>query len=145
MPNLRSAVLLGFVPDIGVVQRLAGILPQGVAEDWLFDPRNISGEEAHRYGLVSRLSADNASLQTDARNLAESIAAKSPMAIRGVKETLRFTRKYGIEASLEYTAAWQSGVFPGEDLAESMAARTERRVPSYQGLANSFPVFDEKH
>lgn len=133
-------VNLGFVPDLGTVQRLAGAVSPAVACDWLMSGRALSGEEALANGFVSRCAADADELQVMARDLASEIAGQSPVAIRGVKDTLRFTREHGLRAGLQYVAAWQSGVFPGEDLSEAMRARRERLAPRYPGLATAARV-----
>ncbi len=126
---------LGFVPDLGTVQRLSQQLPAALVNDWLMSCRSLSGEEALASGFVSRLSEEPDSLRRAARELAASIAARSPIALRGVKQSLRFTREHGLRASLQYTAAWQSGVFPGADLPEALAARAQGRAPRFDDLA----------
>jgi enoyl-CoA hydratase/carnithine racemase len=57
-----------------------------VASELVFTGRVISGEEALRLGLVTRLSADPLS---SARELADEITDRSPDAVRGAKRLLR--------------------------------------------------------
>jgi enoyl-CoA hydratase len=132
---------LGFVPDLGTVQRLSAMLPYGVVADWLLDCRSMSGVDAHRIGFVSRISATPDELNVTAIALAERIAARSPVAIRGAKELMKFTLKHGVEASLRYTAAWQSGAFPGDDIDECFAAQRGKRAPVHSGMPDDRNLF----
>ncbi|MGJ8661902.1 MAG: enoyl-CoA hydratase-related protein [Bacteroidota bacterium] len=127
---------LGFVPDLGTVQRLTATLPYGVVADWLMDCRTISGDEANNMGFVSRVSADRTELKLLAITLAERIANRSPVAVIGAKELMKFTKEHGVKASLRYTAAWQSGVFPGKDLETCIRARQEKIHPELEGMAD---------
>lgn len=131
---------LGFVPDLGTVQRLSTLVTPAVANDWLMTGRPVSGEEARSIGFVSRCEAGPAALAQAAQAIASQIAEKSPVAVRGLKENLRFTREHGVRAGLQYVAAWQSGVFPGSDLAEAMQARQKHVSPRFSGLATAAPV-----
>lgn len=132
---------LGFVPDMGTVQRLTATLPYGVVADWLLDCRTLSGEEAKRIGFVSRTCANAAELETMAIDLAERIGQRSPVATMGAKEIMKFTRDHGISASLRYNAAWQAGVFPGDDIDKCIAARQNKALPTHEGMADDLALF----
>ena len=131
---------LGFVPDLGTVQRLSGLVTPAVANDWLMTGRPLSGSDALQVGFVSRCEPDATCLAQAAQALASEVAEKSPIAIRGLKDSFRFTREHGVRAGLQYVAAWQSGVFPGTDLDEAMRAREKRTSPRFSGLATAAPV-----
>ena len=73
---------LGIVADIGTIQRLPSIVGEGVARELTYTARSIDGAEAHRIGLVNHVFADKAALIQAAMELAQTIAAKSPLAIR---------------------------------------------------------------
>jgi enoyl-CoA hydratase len=137
---------LGFVPDLGTVQRLSSMLPYGVVADWLMDCRSMSGTEAQRVGFVSRIATTPDELNDMAIALAKRIAARSPIATRGAKELMKFTLKHGVDASLRYTAAWQSGAFPGEDINECFTAQRDRRAPVHSAMPddrNLYGVCDD--
>lgn len=124
---------LGFVPDLGTVQRLSANLPQSVVADWLLDCRALSAEDVYRIGFASRI----VSGVEESIALAERIAKRSPLATMGAKEMMKFTRENGVTASLRYIAAWQSGVFPGEDFDECMQARRSGSTPEHADMLNS--------
>ncbi len=132
---------LGFVPDLGTVQRLAVMLPYGVVADWLMDCRSLSGDEAKDIGFVSRVAENAEELSEMAIGLAERIAKRSPVAVRGAKELIKFTQKHGVEASLRYTAAWQSGAFPGDDINECFAAKAKKATPTHAPMADDRNLF----
>ncbi len=132
---------LGFVPDMGTVQRLTATLPYSVVADWLLDCRTLSGEEAKRIGFVSRTCANAAELESMAISLAERIGRRSPVATMGAKEIMKFTRDHGISASLRYNAAWQSAVFPGNDVDQCMLARQSKTSPIHEGMADDLPLY----
>ncbi len=132
---------LGFVPDLGTVQRLSAYLPPAWIADWLFTARVIDGSEALRIGYVSRVAESAEQLQTLGWQVARQIAANSPLALRGLKDTMSFARAHGVEAGLRYVAAWQGGYFPGADFDEAMQARSAKRAPRFEPLPNDQFVF----
>lgn len=132
---------LGFVPDLGTVQRLSKSLAPALVADWLMTGRTVDGAAALQMGYVSRLAASADELNELGMSVALQIASKSPVAMRGIKDTARFAQEHGVAASLRYVAAWQSGVFPGRDLGESISARCEKREPRFAPLANDLPMF----
>jgi enoyl-CoA hydratase len=127
---------LGFVPDLGTVQRLTSTLPYGVVADWLMDCRSLTGSEANNVGFASRIAQSPEELVELGTSLAERIARRSPVAVRGAKETMKFTKVYGVEASLRYTAAWQSGAFPGDDINECFDAKREKRASNHSMMVD---------
>jgi enoyl-CoA hydratase len=77
---------------------------------------------------------DHDSLVAGVLELAGEIAAKSPLAIWGTKEALRFTRDHSVDESLNFIATWQTGMFQPADLAEGIVARRDKRAPVYDDL-----------
>ena len=63
--------------------------------------------------------------------IAQSIAAKSPLAIRGTKEMLNYGRDHSVSDGLNYIATWNAAMLMSADLEESMAAMRERRPPRF--------------
>lgn len=133
-------VELGFTPDLGTVQRLSATLPPAVVMDWLLTCRQLGAADALRWGFVSRVADTPEALVDMAKDVCAQLVAKSPVALRGVKELGQFTRAHGVQASLRYTAAWQSGVFPGADLGAALQARRDRRAPVFAPLLASAPL-----
>jgi enoyl-CoA hydratase len=70
---------------------------------------------------------------TGARELADAIAANSPLVTQGVKRILQANDGRTIEQALDYMAQWNSSFLMSNDLAEAMTAFIERRDPDYTG------------
>jgi enoyl-CoA hydratase/carnithine racemase len=73
----------GLVPDMTASQTLLRLVRPDVAKELMFTGRVIGGEEAARIGLATRVCADPLE---EAKELARTIAAQSPDAIRAGKE-----------------------------------------------------------
>jgi len=71
--------------------------------------------------------------------IAEKIAANSPLAVTGCKEMLNFSRDHSVEDSLKYMATWQAGMFRPADMMKTFQARGQKQTPVYEDL---FPVTD---
>jgi enoyl-CoA hydratase len=63
--------------------------------------------------------------------IARTIAAKSPLAIRGSKEMLNYGRDHSVADGLNYVATWNAAMLMSADLEEAMAAMRERRPPRF--------------
>jgi enoyl-CoA hydratase/carnithine racemase len=75
----------GLVPDMTGTAMLPRLVGLDVAKELAFTGRMVSGEEAVRIGLATRVSATPLD---DALALASEIAGRSPQAIRGIKRLL---------------------------------------------------------
>ncbi len=65
------------------------------------------------------------------RQIARSIAAKSPLAIRGTKEVLNYSRDHSIADGLNFVATWNAATLLSGDLKECMQAQMEKRAPQF--------------
>ena len=68
-----------------------------------------------------------------ARDLAERIAANSPLAVQGTKRVLEYCEGKSVEDGLKYVATWNAAFLNTDDLREAMAAFIEKRKPNYTG------------
>lgn len=118
---------IGMVADVGTLQRLPRLLGEGMARELAYTGRKLEAEEARQLGLANRIFGSIAELNAGVRNIAESIAKKSPLAIRGSKEILNYSRDHSIADGLMYVATWNSAALLSVDLAESMQAQKENR------------------
>src|SRR5688500_9627971 len=66
--------------DLGTLQRLGYLVPNGMLRELTYTGRRMGAEEAARYGLVNRVAADRDATIAAGLDLARSIAAKSPLA-----------------------------------------------------------------
>jgi len=122
---------VGMTADVGTLQRLPRLVPDGVARELAYTGRNVDAAEAERIGLVNRVFASHDELAAGVMQLAQAIAAKSPLAIRGTKEMLNYGRDHSVADGLNYIATWNAAMLMSADLNEAMAAAKERRPPKY--------------
>jgi enoyl-CoA hydratase/carnithine racemase len=93
-PDARLSVMevrWGLIPDMGITRSLPRLVGIDVAKELTFTARVVSGEEADRLGIVTRVAANPLA---EAHALAADIASRSPDAIRAAKRL--------------YDDAWQS-------------------------------------
>jgi enoyl-CoA hydratase len=67
----------------------------------------------------------------EVRKIAQTIAAKSPLAIRGTKEVLNYSRDHSVSDGLNHVAGWNAAVLLSGDLQECITAQQEKRAPRF--------------
>ena len=82
---------IGMTADVGTLQRLPKIIPDGVVRELAYTGRNMDAEEAREVGFVNRVFEDRDTMLREVTALARSIAKKSPLAMRGSKEMLLYS------------------------------------------------------
>ena len=126
---------IGMMADLGVLQRLVKIVPQGVAREMAYTGERIGAERALRIGLVNAVLADAQAAFDHAMTLARSIAAKSPMAIAGSKLALNHARDHGTAASLQQMTLLQSAIFDTDEMAIAIQAWKDKQVATFEPLS----------
>lgn len=122
---------VGMVADVGTLQRLPRLVPDGIARELALTGRNLDAGEAREVGLINRVFETHEALLEGARKVARSIAGKSPLAIRGTKEMLNYGRDHSVADGLNYVATWNAAMMMSADLSESMNALREKRLPKF--------------
>ena len=128
-------VKLGMVADSGGVLRLPRRLPRAIALEMLLTGRRMGALEAARWGLVNRVVAPDALLET-AQALAQEIVLAAPLALAAVKELVNATEGQTIEAA--YTTLRKAdlphyrAMLRSDDAAEGPRAFSEKRPPRWQ-------------
>ena len=125
---------IGMTADVGTLQRLPKLIPEGVARELAYTGDRMPAQRALEVGLVNQVFDDHESLVSGVLDIAGRIAVRSPLAIWGTKEMINFTRDHSVAYSLKYMAGWQSGMFQPRDMLEEFAAKGERRAPEFDGL-----------
>jgi len=126
---------IGMTADVGTLQRLPHLIPQGVVRELAYTGRRLGAQRALALGLVNEVFPNHDALIAGALAVAKEIAARSPLAVHGSKEMLNYARDHGVDDSLRYMAAWQSGMFQPADMFESFVAKSEKREPVFEDLA----------
>ena len=125
---------IGMTADVGTLQRLPKIIPEGIAREMAFTGDRMPAARAKEVGLVNEVYADHETMLDAVMDTAARIASKSPLAIHGTKETINYTRDHSVADSLQYIAAWQTGMFQPTDMIESFGAKAEGREASFDDL-----------
>lgn len=123
---------IGMVADVGTLQRLPRLIGDGLVRELAFTGRIVDAQEAIAVGLANRIFPSRDSLLAGVWELAATIAGKSPLAIRGTKEILNYSRDHSISDGLNYVATWNASMLLSNDLTESIAAQQTGRPPSFQ-------------
>lgn len=123
---------LGFVADVGTLQRLPKLIGDSMARELAYTGKPFSGTEAKEIGFVNRCYSSRNKMMAGVADIARSIAAKSPLAIRGTKEMLLYTRDHSVTESLKYMAIWNAALLQSEDLNEAFVAFKEKRTPKFR-------------
>ena len=125
---------IGMAADLGVLQRLPKIVPQGVAREMVYTGERLSAERALATGLVNAVLPDAASLLDRAMSLAKTIASKSPLAIAGSKLALNHARDHSTASALAQMALLQSAIFDIDEMATAIAAWKDKRPADFDPL-----------
>ncbi len=125
---------VGIVADVGTLQRIPHLLPQGLIRELAYTGRKFPAAEALRYGFVNRVEDTHADALAAAEVMAREICAKSPLAITGIKQVLNYGREHSIADGLEYVAVWNAGMLQGEDMKEAVKAQMARLSATYANL-----------
>lgn len=130
---------IGMTADVGTLQRMPKLVPEGIVRELAYTGRRWSAAEAKDAGFVNEIYPDQDTMLDAVLGVAAEIATKSPMAVWGTKQTMHYTRDHGIADGLEYIANWNAGMFDTDDMAEAFAAQMEKRSPDFPDL---FPTSD---
>jgi enoyl-CoA hydratase len=125
---------IGMTADVGTLQRLPKLIPEGVAREMAYRGHRLTADRAHQIGLVQEVFDDHESLVAGVLDIAHGIASKSPLAIWGSKEMLNYSRDHSVEDGLNFIATWQTGMFQPADMMESFAAKGDKRDPEFDDL-----------
>lgn len=122
----QPEVGLGITPGFGGTQRLARIVPVGIAKEMIYGARNIKADEAYRIGLVNHVYPLEELLPA-AKKLAAGIAKNAPIAVRNCKKAIN----EGLEADMDKAIVIEEGLFGDcfetHDQKEGMGAFLEKR------------------
>lgn len=125
---------IGMTADVGTLQRLPKIIPEGVARELAYTGRRMSAKKAYEVGLVNQIFSTHEELVEGVLDIAGEIATKSPLAIWGTKESINFTRDHSVADSLNFIATWQAGMYQPQDMASVFEAQSKNEEPEFDDL-----------
>jgi enoyl-CoA hydratase len=125
---------IGMTADVGTLQRLPHLMPEGLVRELAYTGRRMPAAEAFRAGLVNQVFDSQDDMLAFALDVARTVASKSPLAIHGTKEMLNYTRDHSVADALNYMQVWQAGMFLTGDLMEAMQANQEKRPAKFPDL-----------
>ncbi|KRW59877.1 crotonase/enoyl-CoA hydratase family protein [Pseudomonas sp. TTU2014-080ASC] len=123
---------IGMAADVGTLQRLPRIIGDGIMRELAYTGRTIDGIEARSIGLVNRTYESSEELLAGVMEIAREIASKSPIAVRGTKEMIRYMRDHRVDDGLEYVATWNAAMLQSVDLRVAMTAQMSKQKPEFE-------------
>jgi enoyl-CoA hydratase len=127
-----AEVTRGLFPVGGSTVRLRRQIPYARAMEILLTGEHVPAAEAERIGLISRVVPAGQAL-TEARRVADRIAANGPLAVQAVKRSVQATEGLPEEEALKVELEIGLPIFGTADAKEGTGAFAEKRAPRYEG------------
>jgi enoyl-CoA hydratase/carnithine racemase len=127
MPEVR----LGVMPGSGGTQRLPRLIGLARAKELILLGEVIDADTALQFGLVNRVVPDGEA-KAIARELAETLAARGPVAVREAKAALNTTLDRSLAEGQVAELAASERVFSSDDMLEGAAAFIEKRPAEFR-------------
>lgn len=128
----QPEINLGLVPGWGGTQRLPRLIGRGRALELMMTGDMFDAAEAHRLGLVNRVTAPEDLMETVVE-LAGRMAAKGGVALASIKTCVNEGLDRGLDEALALEAREFGAVSSSEDKAEGIAAFLEKRPAAFRG------------
>ena len=133
---------IGMAADVGTLQRLPRIIPDSKMRELAYTGRRMLADEAKESGLVSDVYNSQEEMFNAAKEMANEIAKKSPIAIYGLKALMNYSRDHTISDSLDFNALWSGAMLSQRDMEEAIKAFVEKREATF-GKMTDVKNFDE--
>ena len=133
---------IGMAADVGTLQRLPRIIPDSKMRELAYTGRRMLADEAKESGLVSDVYNSQEEMVNAAKEMANEIAKKSPIAIYGLKALMIYSRDHTITDSLDFNALWSGAMLSQRDMEEAIKAFVEKREATFGKMAD-VKNFDE--
>lgn len=125
---------IGMVADVGTLQRLPYLIPEGLVRELAYTGRRLMADRALKAGLVNEVYDSQEAMVEAALAMAREIASKSPLAVTGTKEMLNYSRDHSVADGLNHIATWNAGMLHSDDLMEALTAQKQKRQPKFADL-----------
>jgi enoyl-CoA hydratase len=128
MPQIKQ----GRLPSDGGSQRLSRLIGRSMALEMILTGEWINAQEAWRIGLINKV-LPQAQVLSEATILARDMAAKSPIALRYVREAIQKGMDMTLEQGLRLEADLYFLTHTTTDRTEGIRAFQEKRKPAFNG------------
>ena len=129
IPEVKRNLVAG----AGGLFRLPRKIPRNIAMELALTGRlDFPAERAYHYGLVNRLCAEGAALQT-AMELADEITKAAPLAVRESRSIILAATDQPDEVGWKLSGEGMMKMFSTEDFGEGLTAFIEKRDPVWKG------------
>lgn len=122
----------GLIAGAGGLMRLPRRIPQPLAMEFALTGDFFPAADAHRYGLINRITKPGAAL-AGALELAERITANAPMAIQSSKEVIVRSADWSSDEAFGKQYPILRRVLDSADAKEGARAFAEKRAPVWSG------------
>ncbi len=111
---------------------LIHMIPQRIMMEIILTGKPITAQRAYEIGLVNRIAAPEALLDT-ALDLAREILEGAPLSVKAGRETVMLATEMGRAAALKAARAASELTYMSDDAQEGPRAFAEKRTPKWQG------------
>ncbi len=129
----QPEVNLGVIPGAGGTQRLQRLVGIGKAKELIFTGDIITAAQAREIGLVNKVVDEAARLMTAAKEMADKIISKGPVAVAVAKIAINVGANTDINSGLLFEKFAQTVAFATQDRIEGTSAFLEKRKPNFKG------------
>ena len=127
----QPEIKLALLPGAGGTQRLPRAIGKAKAMDMCLSARVLDAAEADRYGLVSRVVADDR-LMDEVLALASTIAGYSLPALMAIKESVNRAHESSLSEGIWFERRQLHARFASDDAHEGMKAFLDKRAPNFR-------------
>ncbi len=125
---------IGLAADVGTLQRLPRLIPEGLMRELAYTGRRMYAEEAKDAGLVNEVFDSQELMLDHIETIAEEIASKSPLAVTSTKHLLNYGRDHSVVDTLDYQQLWMGAVNQGKEMGIYFNAKADGSKPTYEDL-----------
>jgi enoyl-CoA hydratase/carnithine racemase len=118
----------GLIPDMALSTTLRHLVAPDRVKELAFTARVFDADEALQLGIITAIEEDPVGV---AREVAATIARKSPDAIRGIKRLINEAWDLPETKALALEAAIQVDILQSPNQAEAVRANLEKRLPEF--------------
>jgi enoyl-CoA hydratase/carnithine racemase len=127
-----TSARIGTMPGAGGTQRLPRLIGASRALHLLFSADTIDAAEAHRIGLIDRLTAKGGAIE-EAQRMIDIYARRAPLSHAFIKRAVYRGLQVDLASGLELETNMVSAIYTTEDKQEGISAFLEKREAKFKG------------